>query len=143
MAVKYQTGVSTLAQFIVMVILNFVGGITGTAQQCSASSSDCVGNIILSLLFFLLISFWFGFVWILGYSVQDRRNKRLAQLLVATEAMILLVSLFDAKHHPNILGLLTSLTDAGFAIWTIVLAWRLVRANGGRVTTRHHPVKHQ
>jgi hypothetical protein len=48
--------------------------------------------------------------------------------------MILIISLFNAKHYPNILGLITSLVDAAFAIWIIWLAFRLTRAKGGRIT---------
>jgi hypothetical protein len=53
---------------------------------------------------------------------------------MAAEFMVLVISLFNAKHYPDILGLVTSLTDAAFAAWIILLAFRLSRAKGGRIT---------
>jgi hypothetical protein len=53
---------------------------------------------------------------------------------MAIELLVLVVALFNAKHFPNVLGLITSLTDAIIAGWIIVLAWRLSRAKGGRIT---------
>jgi hypothetical protein len=54
---------------------------------------------------------------------------------MGVEFLVLAVSLFNAKHYPNVLGLVTSLTDAAIAAWIMVLAWRLSRAKGGRITT--------
>ena len=136
MAVKYQTGVSTLIQFIAVTFLNLVNLFASSISSCVKNTSDCVGDVTLNLLYFLVLSAWFAFIWVLGYAAQDRRSKRLAQLLIAAEAIIFLAALLDAKHHPDILGLITSLVDAALAGWTIVLAWRLMRAGGGRVTSR-------
>jgi len=135
MKLKYQTGIATLVQFIVMTLLNFTNGVTGSVQECTSKNNDCVANIALSLIFFLVVTAWFAFLWVVGYAAQDRRSKRLAQLLLATEAVVALVALFDARHYPNYLGLVTSLVDAALAIWVATLAFRLIRAGGGRVVT--------
>jgi hypothetical protein len=71
----------------------------------------------------------------LGYAAQDQRSHKLARFLMGVEFLVLAVSLFNAKHYPNVLGLVTSLTDAAIAAWIMVLAWRLSRAKGGRITT--------
>lgn len=142
MKLKYQTGVAALVQFIIMTLLNFVNGISGSVQECTTKNNDCVPNLVLSLLFFLVLTAWFAFLSVLGYAAQDRRSKRLAQLLLATEAAVALIALFDARHYPNYLGLFTSLIDAALAAWVALLAFRLVRANGGRVVTRGRNRKH-
>jgi hypothetical protein len=136
MAIKYQTGVSTLIQFVSVTFLNIISLFASSIGSCVKRPSDCVGDITLNLLYFLVLSAWFAFIWVLGYAAQDRRSKRLAQLLIAAEAIIFLAALLDIKHHNDILGLITSLVDASLAAWTIVLAYRLMRAGGGRVTTR-------
>lgn len=135
MTLKYQTGVATIAQFIIMAVLNFINGAVSSVQQCTGYSNDCVSNIILSLLFWMLVTLWFGFLLVMGAAAQERRSRRVARILIAAEGLVALVALFDAHHYPNILGLVTSLVDAALAIWVITLAFRLVRARGGRVRT--------
>jgi hypothetical protein len=135
MAVKYQTGISTLAQFVSVTVLNLITLVSSSIQSCVHGSS-CLGDTSINLLYFLVLSAWFAFIWMLGFTAQDRRSKRLAQLLIGAEAIIFLAALLDAKHHPDILGLITSIIDGALAAWTILLAWRLMRSNGGRVTTR-------
>lgn len=136
MAIKYQTGVSTLIQFLSVTFLNLIALFTTSIGGCIKRPGDCVGDVTLNLLYFLVLSAWFAFIWLLGYTAQDRRSKRLAQLLIAAETIIFLAALLDIKHHNDILGLITSLVDASLAAWTILLAYRLMRAGGGRVTSR-------
>ena len=42
----------------------------------------------------------------LGFAAQDRRSRPLARILIAAEAIIAVVALFDLRHFPNVLGLL-------------------------------------
>lgn len=135
MALRYETGIATLTQFIVMTLLNFANAISSSVTGCTNGGNDCVSNVILSLLFFLLITAWFGFLGMLGYAAQERRNPRLAQILLAAEGAVAMVSLFNARHFPDLLGLLTSLIDFGLAAWVAWLAFRLMRARGGRIVT--------
>lgn len=138
MKLRYETGTAALLQFIAMVLLNFIGAIVGSITSCKDATStyDCVGSIGVEFVYVILIAFWFGFVWLLAYTAQERRDHRLAMMLIAAESMILVVSLFNAEHYPNILGLITSLVDAAFAVWVIWLAIRLTKAKGGRITAR-------
>src|SRR5471030_3169441 len=119
MKLKYQTAIATLIQFIALVVLNIGTGTVSAVSACHANANDCVSNVILALMFYLLIAIWFGFVWILGFAAQERRSKRLAQLLIAAEVLIALVALFNARHHTDPLSLLTSLIDFGLALWVI------------------------
>ncbi len=43
---------------------------------------------------------------------------------------------FNVRHHNNVLNLFTSLVDLALAAWVILLAFRLIRAGGGRVVTK-------
>jgi len=136
MKLRYETGIAAMAQFLVVVLLNFVGAIVSAIGSChdATSTYSCVSDVGIDLLYVILLAGWLGFIWVLAYAAQDRRDHRLATILMGAEAIILMVSLFNAKHYPNILGLITSLVDAAFAIWVIWLAFRLTRAKGGRIT---------
>jgi len=138
MKLKYETSIATLIQFITLTLLGVANGLNSVITTCRSStgSQDCLSNTIVSLIFFLLTAGWFAFVWILGYLAQEKRSKRLALVLILTEVAIGLVALFNAKHHTDILSLATSVIDIGLSGWIIVLAFRLVRADGGRVVTR-------
>jgi hypothetical protein len=119
-------------------LLNIATGVDSVVTTCAHDRPDCVSNIIVSLLFYLLIVGWFGMVLGLGYLAQERRGKHLAQLLIMAEAAILLVAAFNVKlnlkYHNGLLSLFTSLLDVALAIWIITLAYRLMRAGGKRIT---------
>jgi predicted neutral ceramidase superfamily lipid hydrolase len=136
MRFRYETGVITLVQFIVMSLLNIANGLNSIVTTCHNTGSDCISNLIVSLVFFILITAWFAFIWILGYAAQERRSKRLAQLLIAAEGTIALFAYFNARHHTDWLSLATSIIDLVLAMWVIILAFRLMRAKGGRVVAR-------
>lgn len=147
MKLRYETGTATLIHFLVIMLLGFIGGVEGVYQQCHGSGvADCVQGSMVTLVYVLLLAGWFGFLAILGYAAQDQRNHKLARALMIFEFPVVVVALFQAKHFPSILGLVTSLIDATFAIWIIYLAFRLSRAKGGRITKvasrpRRRPVK--
>jgi len=139
MKLKYETAVATLIQFILLSFLGIANGLNSVVTTCHKDGGDCISNLIVSTIFFILTAVFFAFIWILGYSAQERRSKRLAQLLICAEALIALIAFFNAKHHTDALSLITSLTDLCLAIWIITLAFRLMRANGGRVVSRQRP----
>jgi uncharacterized membrane protein HdeD (DUF308 family) len=136
MRLTYETAIATLIQFVILSFLGIANGINSVVSTCRNDSSDCMSNLIVSLIFFILTAAWFAAVCFIGFLAQDRRSKRLAQLLIAAEALIALVALFNAKHHTDFLSLFTSLIDLLLAIWIISLAFRLMRAGGKRVVTR-------
>lgn len=136
MKLTYQTGIATFIQFITLSLLGIANGANSVVTTCRHDSTNCISNLIVSLIFFILTALWFAAVWILGYMAQERRHRRLAQLLIAAEGGIALIALFNAKHHTDILGLVTSLLDMALAVWIIYLALRLMRSGGDRVVTR-------
>jgi len=131
----YQTAVACLIQFVTMSFLTLANEGNSVVTTCH-NHGDCFSNLLSSLIFFMLTAVWFGVVWMLGYTAQEQRSRRLAQLLIVAELAIAVVAVFNAKHHTDILSLFTSLLDALLALWVISLAFRIVRAGGGRVVSR-------
>ncbi|HEY5267808.1 MAG TPA: hypothetical protein VII94_01585 [Candidatus Saccharimonadales bacterium] len=109
--------------------------------SCRGGSSNCVSNSISSITLSIIIIIAFGCLWLVGYHVQNRRNRRLAVLLIAIEVGIFAIELLDAHNFTNILSLFTSLLDMLLALWVIVLAIRLFRAKGGRIVSHNRKQK--
>lgn len=132
---KYPVHVIALVHFIAMCFLGIANGAYSIVTTCQ-QYSDCLSNALVSVVYWLLIAVWFGFLWILAYTAQEKRSKRLAQLLIACEAFVAFIAFFNARHHPDVIGLITSIVDIFFALWVILLAFRLMRAKGGRVVSK-------
>ena len=129
----HETSLATMIQFIVMGLLNIANGLNSIVTNCVEGSS-CVSNLFGSVIYFMLITGWFGFIVLLGYMAHERRSKRFAQALIAAEGMVALIAYFNARHYPDHLGLITSLVDLVLALWIITLAFRLMRSGGKRIT---------
>jgi len=134
--IRYQTGIATMVQFVIMALLSLANGINSMITTCRIDSSSCTINIMLSLLVFLLTAGWFGAVWVIGTMAQESRDKRLAILLMFIELFIIGVALLNARHHTDALSLITSIIDICLALWVIVLAFRLSRSGGKRIRSR-------
>ncbi len=140
MKLTYETATATLIQFITLGLLNLANGLDSIVTTCHHPGGDCVGNILSSVIFYILLTGWFCVIVILGFLAQKRRKKQLAQLLIAAEASVVLVALFNVKlsfrYFSGVLSLATSLVDIALAIWIITLAYRLMHADGKRITPR-------
>ncbi len=142
MKIKFETGTATLVQFIALSLLGILNALNSIISTCHSAADECVTNAMLSTIFFMITVFFFAVIWVLGYTVQDRRSKRLAQLLIMVELLIMIVALFNARHHTDILSLFTSVLDFGLAIWVIVSAAILIKYGGKRIVThRQRPRK--
>jgi hypothetical protein len=135
MKLRYETGIATLIQFVVISLLNIATGANSVVTACR-SDEGCVSDLLVSVIFYLMVVGWFGFIWILGYAAQERRSKRLAQLLIGAELLVMAVAYFNTQHYNDHISLITSWIDLFLAAWVIFLAFRLMRAKGGRVVTR-------
>jgi hypothetical protein len=133
MKLRYETGSATLMQFAVVTIFAFTTQFSSVVAECVKHNGNCVGDTLTSFIYVILVGVWLGFVSVIGYTVQDKRNRRMAQLLIACEGMVGLIALFNARHFPNFFGLVASLVDLGFAVLVIYLAWNVLRAGGGRI----------
>ncbi len=137
MKLTYQTGIATLIQFIVMSFLTLVSQLASVVSTCRTDSGNCIGNLITSTILYILVAIAFGSIWLIGLTAQSRRSRWLARLLICIEGLIALVALFSLKlslhQHKNILGLAASLGIAALAVWTITLAFRLMRFEDRRI----------
>jgi hypothetical protein len=133
---KYETSIVTFVQFITMSFLYLLINLSSIISTCSGGSFNCVSNSISSISLSIVIIIAFACLWLLGYYVQNRRNRRLALLLIAVEAGVFIIELLDAHNFTNVLSLITSVIDMLLALWVIALAFRLFRAKGGRIVGR-------
>lgn len=136
MKLTYETAIATFIQFVVITLLNVGTGAVSVISSCHGANNQCVSNLIVSLIFFMLLAGWFAVIWVVGYAAQERRSKRLAQLLIGAEILVAMVALFNAKHHTDPLSLVTSVIDFSLSLWIIILAYRLIRSRGGRIVNR-------
>lgn len=133
MRFRYETGIVTLVQFILLSLLSLANSLNSIISTCVKHSGQCIENMIPSILLFILVTAWFAFIWVLGYTVQERRSRKLAVVLIGAEGMVALVALFSIKHHSDWLSAITSTIDLVFALFVMVLAFRLFLSGGGRV----------
>jgi hypothetical protein len=136
MKLTYETAIATFIQFVSITLLSVGTTIVSIVSSCHGQSDQCTSNSIVSLIFFMLLAGWFACLWVVGYAAQERRSKRLGQLLIAAEVVVAMVALFNAKHHTDPLSLITSITDFCLSLWVILLAYRLIKAGGGRIINR-------
>ncbi len=135
MRLKYEIGLVVLVQFIIMSLLSLANSLNSIVVTCVKESGTCIENMIPSIILFILIAVWFGFIWILGYTVQERRGRKLTAGLIAAEGITALVALFSVKHHVDALSLVTSLVDLVLSTWVILLALRIFLAGEKRVVS--------
>jgi preprotein translocase subunit SecG len=142
MHLTHETAKATIIQFTVLAFLNIVDALQSILSTCFHSGSECVSNLLSSVIYYVLIVVWFGIILALGISAQETRNKSFVRALILAELAVIVVAGYNIKldtnstNHNGILSLLTSLVDVVIAIWVIRLSYRLSRAEGGRVVKR-------
>jgi hypothetical protein len=141
MRLTYETGTAALIQFIVLGLLNIGTALQSIITTCNHSGGDCVGNLLSSVIYYVLIVAWFGVILGIGFAAQQGRNKRLAMMLICAELAVLVVAAYNVKldhlgFHNGILSLVTSCVDVIISVWVMSIAYRLIRASGGRVVKR-------
>ena len=145
MRLTYETGVATMFQFIILAFLNIANTIYSIIVTCTHGNGQCVPNMLSSIVFYMLIVIWFGFIVVLGYGAQAKRSKKIARFLMMAEAGVFIVAAYNIKlgitYHNGALSLFTSLLDLVMSVWIISLAYRLMRAGGGRVVANHRRVR--
>jgi hypothetical protein len=133
---RYDVGIITFVQFIVMSLLSLVNSLNSIISTCFSQSGQCIENMIPSIILFILLCAWFAYIWVLGYTVQERRGRKLTALLIGSEFIIAMLALFSIKHHTDWFSLLTSAIDLIFALWVMLLASRIFLAGDRRVVSR-------
>lgn len=136
MKLRYETGTATLIQFAVITLVALLTQIRGVIESCLKNGSECVSDSVISILYVILLAMWLGFVSVIGYAAEDRRSKRLAQLLLVLQIMILGPILMNIRGSHNPFDRLGSLIDLAVCVWVVILAWRLMSSNGGRIVNK-------
>ena len=136
MKLRYETGTATLIQLGVVTLLGLLTQVIGIVKSCLEDASQCVGDSLVSLVFVVLMAVWLSVVSVIGYAAQDKRSRKIALLLIGCEFLILGVAAFNAQHGTILYEKLASIVDAAIAIWIMFLAYRLVRAGGGRIVAK-------
>jgi sugar phosphate permease len=147
MKLTYQTGIATLIQFILLSFLTLFSQVGSVVSTCRTDSNNCMGNLITSIVFYIVVAVVFGGIWLIGLAAQNLRSKRLALLLIGIEGLTALIALFSVKlslNSKNIFSITASFVIAVLAVWTISLAFRLMRSEGKRIAhgtrRRHHTI---
>lgn len=137
----YQTAVVSLVQFISIMILGIPDTIINIVSNCRSDSSDCVSNMIVSLIFYLLTAGWFIIIVVLGYAAQKKRSRQFAVILMGFEFITLVVAGYiDFPHDPNILSKVTSMIDALLSLYVMYLAFRLFISGGKRIVKKQNVI---
>lgn len=133
MTLRYQTATATFVQLAVMTLLVIIGGIMDVAKNCE-NSSECVVNSFLWIIIAFLLAGWYAVLFALGYFAQEKRSYKLARLLIAGELFTAFISLMLIKNPSSFYSGLGAIIALLFAVWVIILAWRIYRARGSRIT---------
>lgn len=134
MTLRYQTATATFIQLAVMTLLVIVGGIMDVVKNCE-SSAECVTNSFLWIIIAFMLACWYTALFAIGYFAQEKRSYKLARLLIAGELFTAFVALMLVKNPSSTYSRIGALVALCFAVWTIVLAYRIYKARGSRITT--------
>lgn len=134
MKLRYHTAFATFIQLAVMTLLVIFGGILDVAKNCE-NSSECVVNSFLWIIIAFLMAGWYAALFALGYFAQENRNHKLAGLLIAGELFTAFVALMLVKNPSSFYSGMGAIIALVFAVWVIILAWRIYKARGSRIST--------
>ena len=136
----YQTSVASLAQFIALMLLGVPFTLINIISTCHSDSSNCVSNMISSLILYMLFAAWFAVIVILGVAAQKKRSRLFAFFLVGFELVTLIGCLIDFPHDSSIFDRFTVLVCAALSVWVIYIASRLFLAGNKRVVKKSSPI---
>ncbi len=131
---RYQTSTATFVQLAVMTLLVIMGGIADVAKNCE-NASECLTNSFLWIVIAFMIACWYAVLFAIGYFAQEKRSYKLARILILGELFTAFVALMFLRTPSSLLGVITSGAAIVLALWAIVLAYRIYKARGSRITT--------
>lgn len=134
MKLRYQTATATFIQLAVMTLLVVLGGIMNLAKNCE-NSSECVVNSFLWIIIAFMMACWYAALFAIGYFAQENRSYKLARLLIAGELFTAFIALMLVRNPSSFYSGLGAIIALVFAVWIIILAYRLYKARGSRIPT--------
>ena len=133
----HQTAVISMVQFLTIMFLGIPNTLVNIIATCHSDSSNCVSNMIVTIIFYILTAGWFGIIMILGYTAQRKRSRQFAVILIGLEFITLVVAVYiDFPHDTNWLAKSTSLIDGLLSVWVMYLAFRLFIAGNKRIVRK-------
>lgn len=137
MKLRYNTGQATVLQFIVVMLFGFVTNTISIIQAMGREESGSFAtNLLLTVVILIFQAVWLGFICVVGFAAQDKRNRSLALLLIALEAASFVVALFNLRHPGNAVAFVASLSHMIIAAYVAWLAFEIYRARGKRIVSR-------
>lgn len=133
MLLRTHTSLATFIQLAVMTLLVVVGGLMDVIKNCE-SSNECVTNSFLWIIIAFMLAIWYFGLFGLGYLTHEKRSRRLAKFLIAGELFTFFVALMFMKNPSSTYSAVGAGVALFFAAWIILLAWRVYKAKGGRIT---------
>lgn len=134
MRLHYQTATATFIQLAVMTLLTMIGGIKDVASNCE-NAGECVTNSFLWIIIVFMLAGWYVALFAIGYFAQEKRSYKLARLLILGELFTAFIALMLFRNPSSFYGGAAALIAAILALWVTVLAYRLYKARGSRITT--------
>lgn len=134
MKLRYHTAFATFIQLAVITLLVIIGGIMDVAKNCE-NSSECVVNSFLWIIIAFLLAGWYAALFALGYFAQENRSYKLARLLIGGELFTAFIALMLIKNPSSFYSGMGAIIALIFAVWIVVLAWRIYKARGSRIST--------
>lgn len=138
MLLRFHTALATFIQLAVMTLLVIFGGIMDVAKNCE-NSNECVTNSFLWIVIAFMLALWYFGLFGLGYLAQEKRSRRLAKFLIAGELFTAFVALMFLKNPSGLYSGIGAGVAVLFAVWIMILAYRIHKAKGGRITTTKQP----
>lgn len=135
MKLRYETAVTTFAQLAVVSLFIIIGGVVDTIKACDEASS-CVASSFVWMAILLFMAGWFIALTALGYFAQTKRSARLAKLLIIAELGVAAICFKLVTTPSSWIGAMGAGITLALALWTIVLAYRLTKAKGGRIVAQ-------
>ena len=142
MKISYQTGLASLIQFIIVSVLGVPYALISIISTCSSDHTNCISNLVVSLIYFILTVIWFGIIAGLGFYAQEKRKRFPVLILIGCEFINLgIFGFIDFPGSLNIIDKIISLVTSLVSVWVIYIAIRLFLSGGGRVVKRHRITK--
>ncbi len=136
---RLNIAIGTLVQFITISILGVPHAFISIISTCQSDHSNCISNMVVSLIFFILTVIWFGFIAIIGFSTQEKRSWKIALFLIGCEFANIGVALtINLPGETNIFDKFISIVDAILSILVIYLASKVIFAKGGRIVKKNY-----
>ncbi|HET8992093.1 MAG TPA: hypothetical protein VFN31_03620 [Candidatus Saccharimonadales bacterium] len=140
MHLTHETSKATIFQLMIIGLMNIVSTISSIVSNCTQSKGQCAINMLTSTILYIGIIISLIVLAFLGYQAQTKRTKKRTRLLIVGELIVFFISAVNIKlgidAHAGAFSLFTNFFALILSVWVMTLAYRLLKAGGGRVVNR-------